>query len=186
MKKSLVIALVFATAALAQSVHHFPYDDTDAVSYQLTSPKKKSELRAAQPRIVPKFLCGSYRGIFDRTAGFTLHVFPDTTVMIEKWIDIGLPKLVAEGRWSISEKGDIIFNGEKRDFGDAPSENFFREQYGECRRMKLFLCFSGKFVDNVLLVSEDQIGAKIEHPYWSSEAYVDWAEIQKELRKKAD
>jgi len=41
MKKFLVIALVFATAALAQSVHYFPYDDTDAVSYQLTSPKKK-------------------------------------------------------------------------------------------------------------------------------------------------
>jgi hypothetical protein len=184
MKGYLFIALACAISALAQQVHYYPYDDTDAVSYRLECPPKESVLRLAQSRIVPDFLCGSYRGMFDFTAGFTLHVFPDKTVMIEEWVDIGLPKLVAEGRWSISDKGDVLFIWKKRDFGDACSEKFFNEQYGECRKMKLFLCFTDKSVDNVLLVSEELIGAKIKHAYWRSKAYVDWGEIQKKLKKK--
>ena len=94
------------------------------------------------------------------------------------------PKLVAEGQWSISKSGEVRFNWKKRDFSDAYSEKFFREQYGECNKMKLFLSFSNKSTSNVLLVSEEQIGAKIEHAYWRSEAYVDWAEIKKALQKK--
>ena len=92
MRKIFLIAVICGTSAYAGDVHYYPYDDTDAVPYRMTCLPKESELRMAQPRIVPDFLCGRYRGMFDLTSGYTLHVFPDKTVMIEEWVDIGFPR----------------------------------------------------------------------------------------------
>jgi len=185
MKTLLLASIFFATSGFAEvCVHYHPYDDTESVTYQLPVAPEKSELRVAQPRIVPAFLCGAYHGQFDFTAGFTLHVFPDKNAMVEEWIDIGLPKLVAEGRWSINAKGEVVFDWKKKNFRGGRSEKFFREKYGECRKMKLFLCFSDKAVENVILVSEEMIGPKIEHAYWRRTEYVDWEKIQNDLKKK--
>ena len=184
MKALLITAVICSTTVFAQNVHYYPYDDTDPVTSKMAYMPEKAELRAAQQRIVPAFLCGAYREQCDDTAGFTLHIFPDKTFMIEEWIDIGPSKTVAEGLWSIGENGDVLLDWRQKDFKNGTSEKFYRAQYGECKKMKLFLLFSAKSVHSVLLVSDEMIVSQIEHVYLRHNEYIDWVKVRNELKKK--
>jgi len=182
----LIAAILAATPLFAKaSTNIFPYDETVPVSYQIAL-YPEAELRAplAGRRVVPSFIAGRYCQPSDYTGGFILHVFPDNTAMIEEWVDIGLPKLVAEGQWSINDKDEVMFDWKRKFSASVHSENFFRTQYGVCEKMKMFIVFNDKKLANVLLVSEELIGPQITQFYRRVSEYVDWPKIQNKLAKK--
>ncbi|MEO6568414.1 MAG: hypothetical protein ABIO94_06585 [Opitutaceae bacterium] len=177
--KIFFIALVFAVAASAQSVHRYPYDDTDASSYKVK--RQGVEARRAQSRAISAFASGAYSGAFDLTSGYTLHLFPDQRAMISTSCDICPTELVAEGTWKIEES--VISVDWKL---DQQKQRSFFDRHGACTRLHLYLCFDGtKTVQQILLASTDFEERGIEAALFQQSKYIDWKAIADSLKKKS-
>ncbi len=185
MKSLALLSLLIATGYAAQvTVHDYPYDDTNPVPNKVSGRHEDDrEVRIAQPQIVSNYVCGAYHGRFDFTGGCALHVFPDKTALIVEFLDIAPSRVVAEGKWSINETGEVIFAWKKKSFENVRDEEFFRKTYGECAKMKLFILFNGKTPETYLLISEDMIVPEVKHAYWRTSEYLDWQTIKKDLKK---
>jgi hypothetical protein len=178
-----LIVLTAAHTAVGDTTSRFyPYDDTAPVTHKLSGIKDGLEFRIVKPSIVADVVCGAYQDQYGMLGGFTLHVFPDKTAMIvEAWDVDPQPSVVAEGTWSISEAGEVAFDWKA--FTTSIKELEFKKSFGECRKMKAFICFRGKIPTSFVLVSEEKVVARIEQAYWRVAEYIDWQELKSEFKK---
>jgi hypothetical protein len=182
MKRFLSLAILACATCLGQSVKYYPYDDCESTTHRLSPDPGNVELRRAKAEILPAYVAGCYKGVFDLTSGYTLHLFPDGSAMLESWCDICLPKLKAEGKWNI-QKSSVKIDWKEQRF-DPKGKEFFAKFHGAYDSLVLYLSFNPqKIVRDVYLVSVEKDGEKIEAPLWRMSEYVDWEKIRNQLKK---
>jgi hypothetical protein len=182
MKRYLLLSVLICTAGLGQGVHYYPYDDCQRTTHRLSLGPGNVELRRAKADLLPAYVAGCYKGVFDLTAGYTLHLFPDGAALLESWCDISSPEIKAEGKWKI--QGDSVQIDWTKKRLDPREKEFFTKYHGVCNSLILYLGFDGQKIErDVYLVSIEKDGEKIEAPLWRMREYVDWQKIQNDLRK---
>jgi hypothetical protein len=145
---------------------------------------KETEFRTFDADTTKVFLCGAYSRLGDITSGFSLHVFPDGTALIEEWSDISEPTVAVRGTWSIAKDATVLFDWSEARFGGGLTEDYFVKTYGTCKRMKLFITFRRVGSEDVALVSEELIRSELEHAYLRRTEYTDWKKIADRFSKK--
>jgi len=183
MKKLIMLALLGCVSATAETgSHYYPYDDCETTTHKMNLARKGVELRLATAQLIPAFVPGSYKGIWDLTSGYTLHLFPDKTAMLESWCDVCPARLVAVGEWA-ADQSSVRIDWKEQRF-NAKEKELYVKSYGLCESLILYLLFDDKkSVREVYLVSKDQDGELIRNPIWRFKEYYDWKRTKDELKK---
>jgi hypothetical protein len=182
MQKIVLMLLLASSSVLAEiAIHSYPYDDCESTSHRM-SLAPESELRLAKAVLLPAYVAGAYKGLFDLTAGYSLHLFPDKSAMLVSWSDVGPNKVVAIGKWVIVQ-GTVRIDWKEQRF-EEKEKDFFAKYHGLCESLVLYLSFDAQKTErDVYLVSKDKDGEKIECPLWRIREYQDWEKIKNELKK---
>lgn len=179
----IIFVIAFATVAAGRG-SDYPYDDCETITSHFMFVGGGVEVRRARTRVVTDYVSGSYTGAFDLTAGFTLHLFPDHRAMLATWADISPAVLAAEGRWELRAGAIRIAWTTWR--LDAETNTSFVRSHGRCESLNLYLAFEqDRRVRQVLLVSTDKDGAKVDRPLFQRFRYLDWKRIADELGAKS-
>jgi hypothetical protein len=127
-------------------------------------------------------VAGCYTRRTDILSGYSLHLFPDGSAMIDEFSDISRSRLIAVGTWRAG-KDRLQLHWSKEAFRNKDERDWFHKQYGRCDNLVGYVVRPRNAAVLFVLVSEEMDYRGSQNYLVRRAEYIDWERIASELRE---